>query len=420
MRHTLVFLEPGHFHAALTLRARNPDVRDEIVVYASAGAELDDFLALVASFNARRERPTGWRPVAHVSANPLERLLAERPGDPVILAGRNDRKSSVMRRLHDAGHPVLADKPWLAGPDGLGDVEHVLAGGPPAIEIMTGRHELTSILTERLVHDPDVFGAFREDGEAAISLGSVHYLAKLVNGVPLRRPPWFFDVRVQGDGIADIPTHMVDQVQRLTTRPPAGPSDVTLLSARRWATRVPRDVFARITEAPDFPAELEPMVDDGALAYFGNCEMRFRVGAVIAGLSARWDLAVPPGGGDTHEALFRGTKALIRVEQTARSGFRRRLVVEPGDDAAAAALGRAATRWQADLPGLHALPVAEGFELQIPDALRTGHEEHFPLVLRDFLDHVERGSAPAALAASTLVKYRLLTQAGTLARAASA
>jgi hypothetical protein len=112
--------------------------------------------------------------------------------------------------------------------------------------------------------------------------------------------------------------------------------------------------------------------------------------------------------------VYRGTKAVIRVEQTARTAFRRRLVVEPGGDAAA--LSRAVARWQADLPGLSALPTADGLELQVPEALRAGHEQHFPLVLRDFLAHVERGSAPPALAATTLAKYRLLTQAGALAR----
>src|SRR5262249_43470192 len=147
--------------------------------------------------------------------DPLEHLLAERARDPVVLAGRNDRKISLMRRLHDAGHPVLADKPWLAGPDGLADVEHVLAGGPPPRERRRGHHELTAILTERLIADPEVFGGFAE-GEA-ITMGGVHHLAKLVNGAPLRRPPWFFDVAVQGDGIADIPTHMVDHVQRMVS-----------------------------------------------------------------------------------------------------------------------------------------------------------------------------------------------------------
>ena len=44
--HTLAFLEPGHFHATLTLRDPSPRVSPEVFVYATAGPELDDFLAL--------------------------------------------------------------------------------------------------------------------------------------------------------------------------------------------------------------------------------------------------------------------------------------------------------------------------------------------------------------------------------------
>src|SRR5512135_2198012 len=101
--HTLALLDPGHLHAALTVRERHPRVHDEIFVYAPAGPELDDFLALIAAFNRRAERPTAWRPVVRAGGESLERLLAERLGDVVILAGRNDRKMGLMRRLHDAG-----------------------------------------------------------------------------------------------------------------------------------------------------------------------------------------------------------------------------------------------------------------------------------------------------------------------------
>src|SRR5215470_11372215 len=60
--HTLLFLEPGHFHAALTLRMANPRVGDDVFVYARDGAELRDFLALAERFNQRVEQPTAWRP----------------------------------------------------------------------------------------------------------------------------------------------------------------------------------------------------------------------------------------------------------------------------------------------------------------------------------------------------------------------
>ncbi len=36
---------------------------------------------------------------------------------------------------------------------------------------------------------------------------------KVVAGLPLRRPAWFFDVTEYGDGLADVGTHVVDLVQ---------------------------------------------------------------------------------------------------------------------------------------------------------------------------------------------------------------
>ena len=71
-----------------------------------------------------------------------------------------------------------------------------------------------------------VFGDFDVDSEKpSIEISGVHHLEKTVNGRPLRRPAWYFDVRVQGDGIADIPTHMVDQAQRLVRAATPGASE---------------------------------------------------------------------------------------------------------------------------------------------------------------------------------------------------
>src|SRR4030095_16755268 len=196
--HTLVFLDPGHFHAALTLRERHPLVRDEIVVYAppAGGPELAEFLTLVEAFNRRPERPTRWQTVVRTDADPLARLLKDRPGDVAILAGRNDRKMALARQLHDAGLHVLADKPWLTSAVALPDVRHVLSGGARVMEMMTGRHAATSSVANRLVGDRDIFGAFATGDDApAIRLASVHHLEKVVNGAPLRRPAWDFDVR---------------------------------------------------------------------------------------------------------------------------------------------------------------------------------------------------------------------------------
>src|SRR5262245_22505101 len=334
--HTLAFLEPGHFHAALTLGARQPRVREEIFVYARPSAELDDFLALIEAFNARAEAPTGWQPVVRAGDQPLERLIAERPADVVILAGRNDTKMATMRRLHDAGLHVLADKPWLAGTAGLEDLRYTLAGGALAVEMMTGRYDVASILMRKLAGEPEVLGDLdTKSGGPAIEISGVHHLEKTVNGKPLRRPAWYFDVRLQGDGLADIPTHMVDQVQRViaAARPDRGAATpLELIPARIWPTRVPRELFSRVTGNPSFPDDLDGLVEDGRLVYRCNAELSFRAGDVMAALDTRWELSAPAGGGDTHRSAIHGTRARIVVEQHAGTGFRRALSIVPRRD----------------------------------------------------------------------------------------
>jgi predicted dehydrogenase len=417
---TLAFLDPAHFHAALTLGERHPWVRDDLVVHAPKGPELDDFLTLVDAFNQRPERPTAWRVEVRAGEGSLERLVAERPGDVVVLAGRNDRKLATMRRLHDAGFHVLADKPWMTGPDGLDDLRHVLAAGPLAVEMMTGRHEITAMMAARLVGDEEVFGGFADGGadEPGIEITGVHHLEKTVNGSPLRRPSWYFDVRVQGDGIADIPTHMVDQAQRLVRAATPGPDDDTLalelLEARTWSTPVPRVLFARVTGVAEFPRELASVVAGPELAYRGNARLAFRVGPVRVALDTRWELSAPPGGGDTHRSVIRGTRSVIRVDQGPATGFRRRLSVEPrgAPDLVQAALAA----WSSAYPGISLAPAAGGWEIRVPPALDAGHERHFPLVLAEFLALVEEGRRPARLAVDTLAKYTLLAQASAEAR----
>ena len=60
--HTLTFLEPGHFHATLTLKAPHAAVSPEIFVYATAGPELDDFLALVEKLSRHTKSRAGVAP----------------------------------------------------------------------------------------------------------------------------------------------------------------------------------------------------------------------------------------------------------------------------------------------------------------------------------------------------------------------
>ena len=392
-----------------------PRVADEIFVYAPEGAELRDFLALVERFNRRSANPTRWRPVVTTADDALGRLVEERRGDMVILAGRNGGKARTIRQLHESGFHVLADKPWLVEP---GDLEHVRAsldGWPLAAEIMTGRHDVAAGLVKRLVGAADIVGALRADAPA-IEHESVHHLEKLVDGAPLRRPWWFFDVRAQGSGPVDIPTHVVDQAQWLVDGDAAAP---VLLSARAWSTRVPIKAFQRITGEPQFPRELEPFVDGDTLSYRCNAELVYQIGRVTASAATRWNLSPSPGGGDTSRSVAHGTRADVRLEQSARTNHRRRVFVEPRIDVddVSRALREMVKAWQAELPGVEVVPAGpETFEVTVPPALDGGHETHFARVLDEFLRIVDARRWPRALAERTLAKYTLLAEAAARTR----
>jgi predicted dehydrogenase len=408
--HTLLFLDPGHFHAALTLRAPQARVADQVFVYAREGAELRDFLALIERFNRRSKHPTRWRPVVTTCDDPLGRLVDERRGDVVVLAGKNGGKARTIRRLHESGFHVLADKPWLVESADLEHVRASLAGWPLAAEIMTGRHDLTAKLVKRLVGVPAFFGDFRRDG-AAIEQESEHCLEKLVDGAPLRRPWWFFDVRVQGSGPVDIPTHVVDQAQWLVDSDTATPA---LLSARAWSTRVPAEAFRRITGEEGFPRELQPFVDGDSLSYRCNAELVYQIGRITASAATRWNLSPSAGGGDASHNVVHGTRADIHLEQSARTGHRRRAFVEPRADAAEVvrALRDTIATWQAELPGVEVVPTgSDTYEVTVPPSLDGGHETHFPRVLDEFLSIVDDHRWPTALAERTLAKYALLAEA---------
>ena len=406
---SLLFLAPGHFHAALPLRVPQARAAEDVFVYAREGTELRDFVALVERFNRRAPDATRWRLVVATADDPLERLVAERRGDVVVLAGRNGGKARTMRRLHESGFHVLADKPWLVEPADLEHVRASLAGWPLAAEIMTGRHDLAAGLAKRLVGTPAIFGAFRDDGPA-IEHESVHHLEKLVDGAPLRRPWWYFDERVQGSGPVDIPTHVVDQAQWLVADDATAP---VLVSARAWPTRVPAEAFRRITGEAPFPPELAPFVDGDALSYRCNAELVYRIGRVTASAATRWNLAPSPGGGDATRSVAHGTRADVRLEQSDRTGHRRRIFVESCTDAGVArALRATVTAWKADLPGVEVVPAGpDAFEVTVPPALDGGHETHFARVLDDCLRIVDDQRWPAALAERTLAKYALLAEA---------
>ena len=414
--HTLLFLEPGHFHAALTLRARNPRLDRCVHLYATPGPERDAFTALVHSFNSRAGDPTDWDLEIHEAADPERALVEERRGAAVVLAGRNQPKLGAIARLHAAGFHVLADKPWLTEGAGLPDLGRATAGRPLAMDIMTIRHEVVAGLTSRVAASRELFGELDSSAdEPAIDIRSVHHLLKVVDGAPLRRPAWYYDTRIQGDGLVDIQSHMTDQAQWLVGDD-AGfdyRRDFELDGADRWSTPVPLELFRASTGRDDFPDALRARVTDGVLALACNGEIRYRLRGVTVRQRAEWGQHEPEGGGDAHHATLRGTDATVVARRGPETGFRAELHIAPRDAGPSfdALLDETLSAWSRQLPGLSRRPSSLGQEIVIPAALHTPHEAHFAMVLDRFLDHVESAAWPADLAARIRSRYTLLARA---------
>ena len=62
-------------------------------------------------------------------------------------------------------------------------------------------------------------------------------------------------------------------------------------------------------------------------------------------------------------------------------------------------------------PGLSAIPEKNALRINIPDNLRTTHEQHFYKVRDAFLDHLDAGTEPTEHRACTIAKYTLLAEA---------
>ena len=253
-------LDPGHFHAALVHGEMYPAVAPRVDIFAPVGTDLVAHLHRLAAFNRRGARPTSWAWEVHAAPDFFARMLRERPGNVVVLSGRNRDKIGRILASIEAGLHVLADKPWVLQSSDLPQLEAALAkadaGGLVAYDIMTERFEATHAVQRALVNDAATFGRI-EAGDVdapAVYMESVHYLKKMVAGAPNIRPTWFFDTAEQGEGLNDVGTHLVDLVQwTLFPGDAIQPSDIQLLDARRWPTRISESDFRSVTNAPGVP-----------------------------------------------------------------------------------------------------------------------------------------------------------------------
>lgn len=437
-RHTLVVLDPGHFHAALVQKTALPELNDTVYVYAPEGKELAQYLESIALYNTREVRPTSWVEVVYRGEDFLEKMLSEKKGDLVVLAGRNRRKAEYLLAAVRNGMHVLADKPLAIDRNGYALIEEAyrLAARNRTViyELMTERHDALNRVEKALLADPALFGRFLRDTEdaPAVSVESTHHFCKTVSGKPLRRPAWYYDVEEQGEGLADVTTHLVDLLFRdCFPGRRIRPEDQTLCRAGHSATVLSPEEFRLSTGERDFPPFLGKYLREGKLEVFSNGEMVFALDSLHLRLKVTWNFRPPEGGGDLFSSVKKGTHATLFLKQDARTHFQRELYVclPEGREASAENMGRLRKVLDRSLAAIRKaapdLPVTAEPDPDCPDRLhlllppenRPDHEAHFGLVVQAFLDCVDKGGLPAGEASNTLSKYHLLTEAVRMARA---
>jgi len=419
----LITVDPGHFHAALVQKEMYPGVSRRVSVYAPLGPDLAEHLKRVARFNLRPDNPTSWEMEVHCSQDFFPRMLKERPGNVVVLSGRNRRKIDWIVASVKAGLNVLADKPWVLASADLPKLDTALQiaeqKGLLGYDIMTERYEITSVLQRELVHDTGIFGGILDGSpqEPGVYMESVHHIMKTVAGVPSLRPLPFFHIEEQGEGLSDVGTHLVDLVQWTLYSGQALDyrADVSVLDGERWPTVLSRADFQRVTGEAGFPETLSRYVRNNRLEYFCNNRVLYKLRNVHVKLDVLWRYEAPPGTGDTHFAVYRGAKSRIEVRQGKREKFRPELYVVPSApelrNQVRQALAVRIEALQKQYPGVGLEDLGAEMLVTVPDRYRVGHEAHFAEVALQFLEYLGKPeSLPAWERPHMLAKYYVTTR----------
>ena len=425
----LLTLNPGHFHAALVQKEMYNQVHPRVHIYAPEGTDLKMHLERIERFNQREENPTSWESIIYTGEDYLQRMLQGEKGNLVVIAGNNRKKTSYIMESVKAGLNVLSDKPMAINGESFlllrqafeeAENKNVLL-----YDIMTERYEITSRLQRKISQMPEIFGTLEPGSpeDPSVVKESVHHFFKYVAGAILQRPPWYFDVEQQGEGIVDVTTHLVDLVQWscFPDRIIDYNSDIQMLDATRRPTSVTKQQFMDVTGLDHIPDYLKQTLDGEVLKIYANGEMLYTINGVHTRVSVTWDYVAPEGGGDTHYSLMKGSKTHLIVKQGEEQGFLPVLFLTP-------AHGVSRQQWEIDVkegfteisrefPGIKLVLETDGFKMEVPDEYRIGHEAHFAKVTEKYLQFLVDGKLPDWEVPNMLAKYYTTTRAYEIAKA---
>lgn len=420
----LIEVDPGHPHAAGLHAGMLPGFSDEAHIYAPLGTELTAHMNRIAHFNQRDKDPTHWSLKVYAGPDFLEQMLREPPGNVVVLSGRNEKKIDYIEAALRGGQNVLADKPWIIEAKDLPRLQAAfqMAGSKHLIayDCMTQRFDAAYRLQRELVRDGEIFGqASPGTPEApAVRLENLHALLKMSATGPSLRPAWYFDIRQQGEGIADVGTHLVDLVEwtLFADQPIDYRRDIQVLRAKRWPTVLTRGQFERVTGEKAWPGFLREAVKNDKLQYFTNNEATFSIRSVNILLSVKWEYEAPAGVKDSYFASYQGSRSRVELREGAAEHYIPEVFVvpEPGQRE------KVLARLKAMRPNGTIEPAGDALHVVLSTAERTPDENYFGMLADRFLGYVrDPKTLPSWEAPNMIAKYFVTTRCVELAREAA-
>lgn len=409
----IVTLDPGHFHAGLIHKSMYPEVDSTIHVYAPEGEELRDYLKRIAGYNERQENPTAWNIEVYTGDDFVQEMVNEKAGNVMVVAGKNDRKIDYILAALENGINVYADKPLVINPAGFQKLKKAFSIAEEKdllfYDIMTERFEISTILQKELSMIPEVFGTLEKGSleNPAITKESVHHFFKYVSGAPLIRPEWFFDTEIEGSGLVDVTTHLVDLVQWEAFPGVAlDTSDVDMINAELQPTSLDYDQYNLVT------GKTPPFAQGESMDVLANGEMNYTLKGVHAKVSVKWAYQAPEGTADTHYSIMRGTKANLIIRQGEAENYKPILYVKLLEGQEEPLKIAIEETLQEKYPGINLSKLENGeYKIEVPESYSVGHEAHFAQVTENYLKFFKEGKMPDWEVPNMITKYFTTTKA---------
>ncbi len=421
----LITVDPGHFHAALVQKTMYPEVDPTVHVYAEKGNDLQLHLDRIKGYNTRADQPTKWNQLVYEGKDFFQKMINERKGNVVVLAGNNKLKTSYILNAVQNGFHVFADKPMVINNEGFEQLKKAFEISKQKklqlYDIMTERYEITTMLQRELSMDPSVFGSLEKGSpdNPSVTKESVHHFYKYVSGSVLTRPAWFFDVTQEGEGIVDVTTHLVDLIQWecFPEKIIDYKKNIKILDAKSWNTLMTKDEFKLVTKEKEIPSYLQSNINnDGSLQVLCNGAFTYTINGVHAKVSVIWNYKAPDGTGDTHYSLMRGTKSSLIIRQGKEENFKPTLYVEgPTDQVFEETLLAFIQKINQKFPVVSLKKNIKGWEIIIPDLYKESHETHFARVTEKYLEYLRNNNMPSWEVPNMIAKYYTTTAARALA-----